>query len=68
MNISRLVPADDNPMNNLVLKKFLDFLAQDIQQNLATLNPISSDLVKRVHALVSDVEIDLNAPLSDEDE
>jgi antitoxin PrlF len=51
-----------------ILEKFLDFLAQDIEQNPHHLNAINSDLVTRVQSLVVDVNIDLDAALCDEDE
>ncbi len=47
---------------------FLSFLAQDIIKNPQHVQAISSDLVNRVQSLVADVEFDLDAPLSDEDE
>jgi antitoxin PrlF len=47
---------------------FLDFLARDIAQNPQNIQAISSDWVALIRSLVADVEIDLDAPLSDEDE
>lgn len=51
-----------------MLEKFLNFLVQDIQNNFQNVQAISSDLFNRVQPLVADVEFDINAPLSDEDE
>lgn len=48
--------------------QFLHFLANDIQQNPQRLQSIDSGLVKRVLSLVTDVELDLDAPLLDEDD
>lgn len=47
---------------------FLDFLAEDIKHNPQNIKAISSDLVNRVQSLVSEVNLDLNAPLSEEDD
>ncbi|MCW9023079.1 MAG: type II toxin-antitoxin system PrlF family antitoxin [Gammaproteobacteria bacterium] len=51
-----------------VVEKYLSFLANDISNNPHHLKSISSELVERIQSLVSDVEIDLDAPLSDEDD
>lgn len=50
------------------LESFLNFLAIDIQKNPAKLCMVNPDLVKRARALISKIEIDLDAPLSDKDE
>ncbi|MCG6133840.1 MAG: type II toxin-antitoxin system PrlF family antitoxin [Nostoc sp. LLA-1] len=47
---------------------FLNFLTRDIEKNPQHLKAISSDLVSRVQSLVCEVDLDLDAPLSDEDE
>jgi antitoxin PrlF len=62
--ISRADPAEADP----VLEKFLDFLAQDITANPQHLQAINGDLVTHIQSLIADVEIDLDAPLSDQDE
>jgi antitoxin PrlF len=62
--ISRVGQTEDDP----ALGQFLQFLARDIEENPQNLKAISSDLVSRVQSLVSGVEIDLDAPLLDEDE
>ncbi len=54
--------------NDPIIAKFLNFLAQDIAENPQNIQAISSDLLSRVHSLVSEVVIDLDAPLADEDE
>lgn len=58
----------DQPENDPVLGQFLSFLARDISRNPQHVQAISSDLVNHVQSLVADVEFDLDAPLSDEDE
>ncbi|MFM7439220.1 MAG: type II toxin-antitoxin system PrlF family antitoxin [Snowella sp.] len=62
--ISRVDQREEDP----ILKKFLDFLEQDMEKNPHHLQMISSSLVNRVQSLVAETKIDLNAPLLDEDE
>ncbi len=62
--IAILTQLEEDP----VLGKFLDFLAQDMEQNPQHIQPVTSKTVERVQSLVENVEIDLDAPLSDEDE
>ena len=58
----------DNIESDPVLGQFLNFLARDMEKNPQHLKAISSDLPNRVQSLVSEVDLDLDAPLSDEDE
>ncbi len=51
-----------------VLSHFLSFLANDIKQNPQKLTAITPELVTSIGNLIGHTEIDLNAPLSDEDE
>ena len=51
-----------------VLSRFLTFLADDIRRNPRNVCAVNSDLVERIRTLTSGVEIDLDSPLSDEDE
>ncbi|TVP62231.1 MAG: hypothetical protein EA343_11485 [Nodularia sp. (in: Bacteria)] len=51
-----------------VLGQFLNFLARDMEKNPQHLKAISSDLVSHVQSLVGEVDLDLDAPLSEEDE
>jgi antitoxin PrlF len=62
--ISRVENTESDP----VLDNFLKFLAKDMKDNPEHIQAISSDVVKRAQSLVGGVEIDLDAPLSDEDE
>ena len=55
---------EDDP----ILGQFLTFLANDIKNHPERVKPINSALFDRANSLVSGVEIDLDAPLSDEDE
>jgi antitoxin PrlF len=62
--ISRADQAESDP----VLGEFLNFLARDMEKNPQHLQSISSDLVNHVQSLVSGIDLDLDAPLMDEDE
>ncbi len=62
--ISRVSATEDDP----ILGKFLDFIAQDLEDHPERSQPLTSDLMERAESLVDGVEIDLDAPLSDEDE
>jgi antitoxin PrlF len=62
--ISRVNQAESDP----ILGQFLNFLVRDIEKNPQDLKAISPDLVSRIRSLVSDVDLDLNLPLLDEDE
>jgi antitoxin PrlF len=61
--ISRVTKTESDP----ILQPFLDLLAQDIEHNPQRLQPISVDLIDRIRSLVSDVDVDLNESI-DEDE
>ncbi len=61
--ISRAEQTESDP----ILGQFLDFIARDMEKNPQHLQAISSDLVSRVQSLVAEVDLDLDAPLSDED-
>ncbi len=62
--ISRADQIESDP----IIERFLNFLVQDIEKNPQHLQTLSADLVSHVQSLVTDVEIDLNALLLDEDE
>ena len=62
--MSRANQPEDDP----VLAKFLTFLADDICQNPQNVRAVDANLLDRVRPLVSDVEIDLDCSLFDEDE
>lgn len=63
-----VISRTDTTENDPILGEFLNFLAQDIKNNPQHLETLSSDLVNRVQSLVSDVDLDLDKPLLDEDE
>lgn len=62
--ISRVEAKQSDP----VLAEFLSFIASDMQTHPEKLEQISASMRESVAALVEGVEIDLDAPLLDEDE
>lgn len=57
-------PEVDDP----VLGQFLGFLARDIANHPERLRAVDAGLVQRLESLVGDLEIDLDAALSADDE
>jgi antitoxin PrlF len=51
-----------------VLDEFLGFLARDMASHPEQIQMLTPDLRSRIHSLVGDVAIDLDAPLSTDDE
>jgi antitoxin PrlF len=51
-----------------ILGEFLSFLANDIKKHPEHVKSINSALFSRAKSLISDVEVDLDAPLSEKDE
>ena len=51
-----------------VIGEFLDFLARDMAGHPERLKTLDTALAHRLQLLTQNVEIDLNAPLSDDDE
>lgn len=51
-----------------IIEYFLLFLVNDIKNHPENITALNSTLYSRAKSLVSDVEIDLNAPLSEKDE
>ncbi|EHR41319.1 putative regulator PrlF [Alishewanella jeotgali KCTC 22429] len=62
--MQRADTADTDP----VLDQFLSFLAVDMQKHPEKLQPLSASMRQSVASLVTGVEVDLDAALSDEDE
>ena len=54
--------------NDPVLGKFLDFLARDMEQHPQQVQAIDPNLIQRAQALVVGIELDLDAPLADDEE
>jgi antitoxin PrlF len=63
-----LTRADAAQNADPLLSQFLGFLAQDIAAHPEHLQGLSTDLANRVHPLVAGVDVDLNTPLSADDE
>ena len=63
--LTRAAPADgDDP----VLGQFLRFLAQDLERHPQRLQSVDAGLVQRARSLVAGLRVDLDAPLSADDE
>ncbi len=54
--------------NDPLLGQFLNFIAEDIKNNPQNLQGINTDLINHIQSLVSEVEINFDLPLSEEDE
>ncbi|MCA3284959.1 MAG: type II toxin-antitoxin system PrlF family antitoxin [Roseomonas sp.] len=63
-----LTRAEPTEGNDPLLGQFLSFLARDIAQQPERLQAVHANLLQRLHALIEDVEVDLEAPLSAHDE
>ena len=50
-----------------VIGKFLEFLARDMAHEPARIRPVPRSLVSRAKALVKGVEVDVDAPLPDDE-
>jgi len=57
-------PEGDDP----VLGQFLGFLAQDIASHPGRVHSLNPDLLQRIQSLVGSVQVDLDIPLSADDE
>ncbi len=58
-----LTRAEKNESSDPVLGRFLEFLAQDIQDNPQRLRAVDTKWLKRMQSLVRNVKVDLDAPL-----
>ncbi len=63
-----LTRAALNEADDPVLGQFLGFLAQDIAQHPDRLQAVNSALHQHIQSLVGGIEVDLDAPLSKDDE
>ena len=63
-----LTRAEPSAGDDPVLGHFLGFLARDIASHPERLQAIDAGLVQRLQSLVGDVEVDLGAALSADDE
>jgi antitoxin PrlF len=62
--MTKVEKTEDDP----VMNKFLSFLANDMQQHPENLQQLTANMRNTVQSLIENVELDLDAPLSDEDE
>lgn len=62
--LTRAEASEDDP----VLGQFLGFLARDIASHPERLQAVDASLVTRIHSLVGSIEVNLDAPLSADDE
>jgi antitoxin PrlF len=62
--LTRADDADADP----AMDAFLDFLAADMARHPERLQTLDAELVQRVQALTSGITLDLDAPLSADDE
>lgn len=65
---SVLLSRADRDEPDPALGHFLDFLANDIQNNPHHLSAATPELAARIQGLVGDLDVDLDAPLDDVDE
>lgn len=63
-----LLTRADDAVTDPALEAFLDFLARDMTQHPERLQGLAPALVQRVQALTEGVAVDLEAPLSADDE
>ena len=64
VKLSRATESDNDP----VIDAFLSFLANDMEKNPERLEAVSFELINRIDSLVGHIDVDLDAPLTDEDE
>jgi len=64
VTLKRCTQSEADP----ILSNFLDFLAQDMESNPQNIQSVSTSTYERILSLVGDIELDLETPLSDEDE
>jgi len=62
--LSRVEPIKNDP----VVESFLAFVARDMQKHPEKLQPLTASMRDRVELLTVGIDVDLAAPLSNEDE
>lgn len=63
-----LTRAEVSEGNDPVLGQFLSFLARDIASHPERLQVVDASFVQHIQSLVNRIEVDLDAPLSADDE
>lgn len=61
-----LIEPKQEPEEDPVIVKFLEFLERDIAKNPHNLVPFTQEMMDRVDELVAGVEVDMDAPLEDD--
>lgn len=64
VTLSRAEQSETDP----ALDAFLSFLGHDIQSHPERIQPLSASMKDNAASLITDVDIDLDAPLSEDDE
>ncbi|UVC07541.1 type II toxin-antitoxin system PrlF family antitoxin [Rhizobium sp. TH2] len=59
-------PKVDDPEEDPVIAKFLEFLERDIANNPQNLVPFTQEMLDEIDELIGDVDIDLDEPLKDD--
>lgn len=60
--------ANTNEQEDPVIGQFLDFLAHDIATHPERIQAFDASLINRLNELIVEVDVDLDAPLSGDDE
>ncbi|MNQ94186.1 putative regulator PrlF [compost metagenome] len=67
-HIQNTSPANEPMEAHLSVSRTLGLLAADMDAHPELIQPVDSRLVDRINALVGQADVDLNSPLSAEDE
>ncbi|ANJ54801.1 MULTISPECIES: type II toxin-antitoxin system PrlF family antitoxin [Pseudomonas] len=67
-HIQKTSPANEPMEAHLSVSRTLGLLAADMDAHPELIQPVDSRLVDRINALVGQADVDLNSPLSAEDE
>jgi len=63
-----LTRAEPSEGDDPVIGQFLTFLARDIASHPERLQAVDTSLVQHLQSLIGDIQVDLDAPLSADDE
>lgn len=63
-----LTRAEPSEGDDPVIGQFLTFLARDIASHPERLQAVDASLVQHLQSLIGDIQVDLDAPLSADDE
>jgi len=67
-HVRKTSPANEPMEAHLSVSRTLGLLAADMDAHPELIQPVDSRLVDRINALVGQADVDLNSPLSAEDE